>query len=184
MRVFWCLGIMMWQLYNWHKHLPLEFNCGYIGFVPEKSTKCAPLRFILRRAFVSPRMLHSGVRWLIFTRKSIPPILSNKSQNISSWVRQIPVDITMGFITIITMLDILNCAVVPVWQSDNWHKGGCDIPQFVLHYLCSWEIQWFSPSPNSTTAPINWMPTISGFWCMLPCCPMDHTKLQDLPMIG
>ena len=37
MRVFWCLDIMMCHSYNWHKHLPLGFVCGYVGFVPEKS---------------------------------------------------------------------------------------------------------------------------------------------------
>ena len=26
---------------------------------------------------------------------------------------------------------------------EKWHKGGCDAPRFLIHYICSWEISMF-----------------------------------------
>jgi len=36
---------------------------------------------------------------------------------------------------------ILNC--LRVWRSENWHKGGCNAPQTLIHYIRPWEIPMF-----------------------------------------
>lgn len=93
-------------------------------------------RFILLRALTSPRVHHSGVRWLICIRSIIQIILLREWQNILVWVRLMLAAIIMVFITIMqdTLdVDILKYERVLVWHFDNWHQRHLEDPRVPLY---------------------------------------------------
>ena len=52
-----------------------------------------------------------------------------------------------------------------MWHSNNWHKGGFQDPQSVLHYFCSWDT--WCPTPSHETSTALSSVRISGIWSML-----------------